>query len=236
MTSIGEQLNGALAEYLIVPEEAVYKIPDEIPWDNVPIAEPLSCVVNGVAKTNLQPGESAAVYGAGPMGLLWLCLLRRRGAGTLLSVEPTEKRAQTALKVGADHVINPTKVDPVAEIARLTGGRGADVVAELVGKPEAVELAIRSTAYGGRAVIMSTCRPESTATFKPYELMRYERRIMGTYISNGNFQIAIETLRRGFIPTDIIISHRLPLQQIHQAMQLNKRGESVKTLILPNTS
>jgi threonine dehydrogenase-like Zn-dependent dehydrogenase len=186
-----------------------------------------------VVKTQVQPGESAVVYGAGPMGLFWLCLLRRSGAGTLISVEPREKRAEAARKVGADAVIDPTKVDPAAEIKRLTDGRGADVVAELVGRPEAVELAIKSAAYGGRVVIMSTCKPDTIVGFSPFELMRSERKIMGSYISNGNFQLAIDALSKGFIPTEVFITHRLPISEIHRAFELNRKGESIKTLILP---
>ena len=162
-----------------------------------------------------------------------LSLLRRTGAGTLIAVEPREKRAEAARKLGANAVIDPTKIDPVAEIKRLTDGRGADVVAELVGRPEAVELAIKSASYGGRVVIMSTCRPDAIAGFSPFDLMRFERKIMGTYISNGNFQFAIDALAKGFIPTDVFITHRLPIREIHRAFELNKRGESIKTLILP---
>jgi len=234
MVALSEQIDGAYAEYLVAPERAIYKVPNELPWNVVPLAEPLSCVVNGMVKTQIQPGESAAVYGAGPMGLLWLSLLRRSGAGTLISVEPKEKRAQAALKVGADAVIDPTKVDPITEIKRLTNDRGADVVAELVGKTATVELAIKSAAYGGRIVVMGICSPDAGASFLPFELMRYEKKIMGTNISNGNFQLAINELAKGLIPTDVIITHQLSIRDIHRAFELNKRGESLKTLVVMN--
>ena len=233
MVALGEHANGAFAEYLVAPESVIFKVPDDMPWDIIPLAEPLSCVVNGVVKTQLQPGENAVVYGAGPIGLLWLSLLRRSGAGTLISVEPREKRAEAARKVGADFVIDPTKVDPVAEVMRVTDGRGADVAAELVGRTDTIEFAIRSAAYGGRVIIMGTSKPDALACFAAYELMRYEKRIMGSYISNGNFQLAIDELAKGFIPADVIITHRLPIREIHLALELNKRGESIKTLILP---
>jgi len=167
------------------------------------------------------------------MGLLWLSLLKRSGAGTLISVEPRDARARAALKVGADHVIDPKQKNPVEEVFRLTNGRGADVSAELIGRPETVELAIKSAAYGGRVVIMGVCRPDAKASFNPFEIMRYERKIFGSYIANGNVDLAIEELSKGFIKSDVFITHKVPLKEIDRAINLNMKGESVKTLILP---
>ena len=167
------------------------------------------------------------------MGLLWLSLLKRSGAGTLISVEPKETRAQAALRVGADYVIDPTQKNPVEEVFRLTNGRGANVAAEFIGRPETVELAIKSTSYGGRVVIMGVCGPDTKAAFNPFELLRYERKIMGSYIANGNVDLAIEELSKGFIKSEIFITHKVPLKEIDRAINLNKKGESVKTLIIP---
>jgi len=233
MISLGEQIDGGYAEFLVAPESAVFKFPDITPWDVIPLAEPLSDVVNGVSKAQIRPGESAVVYGAGTMGLLWLSLLKRSGAGTLISVEPREARAQAALRVGADYVIDPTQKNPVEEVFRLTNGRGADVAAELIGRTETVELAIKSAAYGGRVVIMGVCRPDAKASFNPFEIMRFERKIFGSYIANGNVDLAIEELSKGFIKSDVFITHKVPLKEIDRAVNLNKKGESVKTLILP---
>jgi threonine dehydrogenase-like Zn-dependent dehydrogenase len=233
MISLGEQIDGGYAEFLVAPESAVFKFPDSTPWDVIPLAEPLSDVVNGVSKAQIRPGESAVVYGAGTMGLLWLSLLKRSGAGTLISVEPREARAQAALKVGADHVIDPTQKNPVEEVFRLTNGRGADVAAELIGRPETVELAIKSAAYGGRVIIMGVCRPDAKASFNPFEIMRFERKIFGSYIANGNVDLAIEELSKGFIKSDVFITHKVPLKEIDRAINLNRKGESVKTLIMP---
>jgi len=233
IVSIGENINGGYADYVIAPETAVFRFPDSTPWDVIPLAEPLSDVVNGVSKAQIRPGESAVVYGAGTMGLLWLTLLKKSGAGTLISVEPREKRAKAALEVGADYVIDPTKKDPIQEVFRLTNNRGADVAAELIGRPDTVEQAIKSASYGGRIVIMGVCRPDAVGSFSPFEIMRYERKIMGSFIANGNVDLAIEELSKGFIKTEVFITHKIPLDEIARAFELNKKGESVKTLIVP---
>jgi threonine dehydrogenase-like Zn-dependent dehydrogenase len=233
IVSIGENIDGGYTDFLVAPESAVFRFPDSTPWDVIPLAEPLSDVVNGVSKVQIRPGETAVVYGAGTMGLLWLSLLKKSGAGTLISVEPREKRAKAALEVGADYVIDPFKKDPVQEVFRLTNSRGADVAAELIGRPETVEQAIKSAAYGGRVLIMGVCKPDAMGSFSPFEIMRYERKIMGSYIANGNVDLAIEELAKGFIKTDVFITHKIPIADIAQAFELNRKGESVKTLIIP---
>ncbi|MFI5419946.1 MAG: alcohol dehydrogenase catalytic domain-containing protein [Nitrososphaerales archaeon] len=233
IVSIGENIDGGYADFLVAPESAVFKFPDTTPWDVISLAEPLSDVVNGVSKVQIKPGETAVVYGAGTMGLLWLSLLKKSGAGTLISVEPREKRGRAALEVGADYVIDPSKKDPVQEVFRLTNGHGADVAAELIGRPETVEKAIKSAAYGGRVLIMGVCKPEAVASLNPFEIMRYERKIMGSFIANGNVDLAIEELSKGFIKTDVFITHKIPITDIAQAFELNRNGESVKTLIVP---
>ena len=192
--------------------------------------------MNGVSKAQIRPGESAVVYGAGTMGLLWLSLLKRSGAGTLISIEPREARAQAALKVGADHVINPNQKNPVEEVFRLTNGRGADVAAELIGRPETVELAIKSAAYGGRVVIMGVCRPDVKASFNPFEIMRFERKIFGSYIAEWKRQPRDRRTGEGFHKIGGLHHPQSSAERDKPAVYLNRRGESVKTLILPEAS
>lgn len=234
MVSMGDHADGGYAEYLLAPQGAVYRFPSSTPWDVIPLAEPLSDIVNGMNKIHLIPGETAVVYGAGPMGLLWLSLLKKGGAGTLIAVEPRDRRADAAYKVGADHVINPAKGDAVHEVMRLTGAKGADIAVEAVGRVDTVEAAIESSAYGGRVVLMGRLNPETKASFRPDVVLRSEKKIIGTYAGFGCIPMAIEELAKGFIKTDVFITHRLPLEDIMQAVEFNRRGESIKTLVIPS--
>jgi Zn-dependent alcohol dehydrogenase len=81
---------------------------------------------------------------------------------------------------------------------------------------------------------MGVCKPDSLATFSPYEVMHAERRIMGTFIANGSVPLAIEELAKGFIRTDLFVTHKIPLREIGRAVDLNRSGESVKTLVIPD--
>jgi threonine dehydrogenase-like Zn-dependent dehydrogenase len=108
---------------------------------------------------------------------------------------------------------------------------GADVCVEVIGKVETVEAAIHSSAHGGRVIIMGTCRPEAFAKFSPFDIMRYEKDILGSHTQAASFRTAIETLDAEFVPVDTIVTHQIPLRQIDQAFKLNKTGESVKTIV-----
>lgn len=97
--------------------------------------------------------------------------------------------------------------------------------------PYFFEAALQSSAYGGRVVIMGTCRPEAQAKFSPFDIMRYEKDILGTHTQVASFRPAIEMLDAGFVPVDVIVTHEIPLKEIDKAFSLNRKGEAVKTVI-----
>ena len=229
LVSIGEDIDGGFATYVVAPEKAVYKVPDRMDWKTAALTEPFSCVINGFRRAGVKPSESAVVYGAGPMGLFWISLFRRAGLRRILSVEIAPKRRAAAIKVGADMGIDPTTEDPIKRVLEETGG--ADVVVEVIGKVETVEAAIRSLGRGGRAVLMGTVRGGAEARFSPSAIMRYEREILGTFTQNATFRPAIEMLDAGFIPTDVIVTHEVPLEEIGRAFALSKSGEAIKAIV-----
>lgn len=231
LVSIGEDINGGFATFMLAPEGAVYKIPEKMNWKTAALTEPFSCIVNGFLRARVKPSESAVVYGAGPMGLFWVSLLRKAGARKIMSVEVAPKRREAARNVGADVTIDPSSQNPVKRVMEETGGLGADIGVEVIGKIETVEAALQSSAYGGRVVIMGTCRPDALARFSPFDIMRYEKDIIGTHTQAASFRTAIEMLNAGFVPVDSIVTHEIPLKEIDRAFSLNKKGEAVKTII-----
>lgn len=104
----------------------------------------------------------------------------------------------------------------------------------MIGKIETVEAAIRSSANGGRIVIIGTCKPDATAKFSPFDLMRYEKDILGSHTQAASFRMAIEMLDAGCVPVNVIVTHKIPLDEIDRAFTLNKTGESVKTVVMMN--
>jgi threonine dehydrogenase-like Zn-dependent dehydrogenase len=157
--------------------------------------------------------------------------LRKAGTRKIISVEIAPKRREAARKVGADVAVDPSSENPVNRVMEETGGLGADVGVEVIGKVETVEAAIQSSANGDRVVIMGTCRPEAFAEFSPFDIMRYEKDILGSHTQAASFRSAIEMLDSGFVPVDVIVTHEIPLEEIETAFSLIKKGEAMKTVI-----
>jgi threonine dehydrogenase-like Zn-dependent dehydrogenase len=143
---------------MAAPEKAVYRILGEMDWTTAALTEPFSCIVNGFLRARVKPAETAVIYGAGPMGLFWVSLFTKAGARKIVSVEIAPKRREAGKKVGAHVTIDPSHEDPVKGVLEETGGLGVDVGVEVIGRVETAEAAIRSSANGGRVVIMGTCR------------------------------------------------------------------------------
>lgn len=141
-------VNGAFAEYTLVPEEAIGKIPTEMSFDQGAFVEPLGCCIHGVDVSRAGIGDVVVLIGAGPIGLLLLQLIKLVGASQIFAVDMKDERLELAATLGADIVINPSKQDPVGRLRDLTQGKGADVVIEAVGSPIAVRQAVQMVRQG----------------------------------------------------------------------------------------
>ena len=119
---IGSMRDGGAAEYCVVPDRMIYEVSPQMPSDLASLAEPLACVLNGSKRAGVHPGESALVIGAGPIGLLYLMLLKAAGAEPLIVSEPSANRAARARELGADLIVDPTASDVGDEARRATGG------------------------------------------------------------------------------------------------------------------
>lgn len=130
---IGFQLPGCFSEYAMLPEIALTRVDDNISDAEAACLQSLSDSVASVETANLRIGDSVALFGQGSMGLECMQIARCSGAGRIIAVDVREEACQMAHELGADHVINASKEDPVAAIRDLTGGNGADVVFECAG-------------------------------------------------------------------------------------------------------
>jgi 2-desacetyl-2-hydroxyethyl bacteriochlorophyllide A dehydrogenase len=233
MVELGITRDGGFAEALRAPLEAVYKIDDRISWKAAALVEPLSCVVHGFAKTRIKPEETAVVYGAGPMGLLWISLLKRAGARKVISVEPAERRRAAARDLGADLTVDPAAQDPVHAVSEATDGRGADVAVEMVGRRETTESGVRSVGAGGRVVVMGVARHEVRSVVSPFEIMANEIEILGSNANSYGFVPAIRMVESNALPVEKIVSHELSLEGIQEAFNMCRSGEALKVLVHP---
>ena len=175
------------------------------------------------------PGESALVLGAGPIGLQFTLLLRAAGVRTLLVAEISAYRSAHARACGADLTINPREEDLATAVRRETR-LGADVVVDAVGT--LLEDALRCVRKGGR-ILLFGMHEHARPAVRQYDITKYEIQILGTYIARGTFPLAVRLLESGRIDFGQLITHRLPLTQIHQGIDLLRRGAAVKVAVIP---
>jgi len=230
MRTLGIHLDGGFAQYNAAPQSAVYKVPEDMDWRDVALVEPVSCVINGVRRSGIGLGDSVAIIGAGPIGLIWAALSKEAGATKVIVSETVPARQEAARKLGADSVVDPRRTNVVEAVKAETEG-GVDVAVEVVGNPLTVQQAVQMIGFGGRAVLFGTCPEESQVNLKPYDLMRHEKGILGSFAANFTFRPAIEAMYRKQVRSDILFTHQFNVQEIYKAIEVHRAGKSIKVLI-----
>jgi 2-desacetyl-2-hydroxyethyl bacteriochlorophyllide A dehydrogenase len=229
MTTLGIFRHGGLAQFSLAPARALHRIDQAVPLDRATLAEPLSCVLHAFEKSALVPGESVAILGAGPIGLLFAMLFRAAGAGKILVVEPVEFRRRMAEQFGVDYALDPAAGDIVAEVKAATRV-GTDVVVDAAGTllPEAVNLVRR----GGR-VLLFGMNQHANRTLNQYVVTRHEISILGSFIQRTAFPKVVKILEAGLLPVEKLVTHRLPLGEVYTGLEAMKQGQAIKVAVSP---
>jgi threonine dehydrogenase-like Zn-dependent dehydrogenase len=227
-TTMGIFRDGGLARFAAAPASACHVVSKDLPSEIAALTEPLSCVVNGVEQARLLPGEAVAVFGAGPIGLLFLSLFRAAGAGRLIVVEPTELRRDTAKRMGADVCLDPSTCDPALAVRDVTSGEGADVVVDAVG--DQLGSALSAVRVGGRVLLFgmnSRARPD----VRQYDITRNELTVLGAYVGSNVFPKAARILASGLVELGPMISHRVSLEELPNALDAIREGRAMKVIV-----
>jgi L-iditol 2-dehydrogenase len=203
--------HGAYAEFVAVPQNVLYPLPPELPFEHAALIEPVSVALHAVDLLKIKPGERAVVVGSGMIGLLVIQALRAAGCRDVTAVDIDSGRLQLARELGATHTIDSKKTDAVAAVLELTDGRGADVAAEVVGNTAALSTAVRSVARGGRVVLVGNISPEVELPLQI--VVARELTILGSCASAGEYPRAIELVANGSIRVAPLISALAPLSE-----------------------
>lgn len=157
MNVVGVTREGAMAEYLLVPQESLVPIPNELPLEYGALTEPYSVALHGVDMTDIKPGQTAAIIGAGPIGLCLLAELKRRGIEEVYITDLRAGRLKIALEMGASAVVNSQLENLEKKLNELTTGAGVDYVFECVGVPDTMRDAPGLVRQGGTVVYLGIC-------------------------------------------------------------------------------
>ena len=225
----GLDVNGGFAQYVALPASACAKISRELPTEVAIFAEPMVCVVSAMRKIGFNIGETALVLGAGPIGLYFIQMLKASGAKKIIASEVSPFRTKYAYESGADIVVDPTKEDLRAIVARETT-YGVDVAIDAVGT--LIAEAIENTRAEGRIMLfgMNTLKTE---TINQSQITRKNLTIHSNYINAYMFTTMIDLLESGLLPLQKLVTHRLPLSRIHEGIEAMRRGEALEVVIDP---
>ena len=225
--TIGTTIDGAFAPYVRAPQQAFYTIGDAVASDDALFFEPLSCVVGAAARLPFQAGDAVAIIGAGPMGLLFAQMYRTLGAGKILVADISAYRLDFARKIGVDAALNPTNVKVEEEVKEMTG-IGADIVIDAVGNQ--INTAIKLVRRGGH-VLLFGLRPHDHPAVNQYTITRYDLTVHGAFVGLKPFAQTIKLLQSGRIHPSALITHRLPLSELVQGVELMRSGQAMKVIV-----
>jgi 2-desacetyl-2-hydroxyethyl bacteriochlorophyllide A dehydrogenase len=221
----GNTIHGAQAEYLLVPhaQANLAKIPDELTDEQVILlADIASTGISAAESAELKIGDTAAVFAQGPIGLCATAGARLKGASLIIGVESDPARAAMAKRMGADVVLNFKECDVVAEIRRLTDGRGVDVAIEALGTQETFESALRSLKAGGTLSSLGVYSGKLSVPIEPFAAGLGDHKIVTTLCPGGK-----ERMRRLMamvlhkrLDLTPLLTHHFKLDQITEAYEL----------------
>ncbi len=225
---------GGFAEYTTFPANFVHKLPEGMTFEEGALIEPVAVAVHAVRKGRMLEGESAIVFGAGPIGLSVIAATRAAGARKVLAVEIAEKRREYARKLGADHVLNPRQVKLNEEIMKLTDGRGVDVAFETAGVAATLLSAVESVGPDGRVVIVSIW--EKPVELNPNLFVLTEKQLIGTLAYRDVFPATMALIADKRIDASQFITAKIKLDQIVEGgfeELINHKDRHVKILVSP---
>ncbi len=232
--------NGAYAEYIRIPERIVrrnmYEVPDHVSYQDAALVEPLACVLRGLEESGVRPGDTVAVIGLGPIGMMFVRLAKAVCNARVIAIGRRPQQLLRASRMGADEtVLNCDGADVVGLVHEMTGGRGADVVIEAVGLPEVWQLAIKLLRRGGVVNFFGGC-PDGTNLSLDTNLLHYSELTCKASFHHTPALIrkALDLVSRGYVGAKDFVNHSEPLTNLLQVMQhLMSHNGHLKTAIIP---
>jgi S-(hydroxymethyl)glutathione dehydrogenase/alcohol dehydrogenase len=226
---------GTFAEEMVVPKQAVVKIPDDVPYE---IGALIGCgVTTGVGAAlntaKVKPGSSVVVFGAGGVGVAAIQGARIAGAAEIVAVDTVETKLKEALRFGATRGVLPDEVDKTN--TELNEGEGFDYAFECIGIPQTVRAAYDAVRRGGTAVIVGAGKSDAMVEFNCFELFFMEKKLLGSYYGSADvrseFLRLIALWKAGRLDLDGMISARLDISKAQDAFDALKRGEVVRQVL-----
>ena len=226
-------VDGSLAQFSAGNEIWMNKF-DHVSFEEASLAEPLSCVLNGIRNSGVKAGDRVAIVGAGQIGLMLLQVARMLGAKTIV-IDVRSDRLSVAERLGAEHVIDSSATDPVARVRELTAGDGADAVIVAIGSNQAIETGMHLVGPMGTVNLFASSSPPTNVSIDPNLVHSVEVSIIGSYDkTRGDLQEATRLLDERRIDVKSLITHIYDLEHTADALSAMEKGEGIKLVVKPN--
>jgi L-iditol 2-dehydrogenase len=230
-------VNGAYAEYIALPPRLVarnlVRIPPGVPAARAAFAEPVACCLRAVDAAPLRSGDTVVILGHGPLGLLLGLLARAAGARVVLTGKSGPRLTQ-AHTLGFAACLDIAGVEDPVGLIRHTAGDDVRCAIDATGRPEAWEQAVAVTAKGGAVVLFGGCAPGTSIRVDTQRLHYEELRLVGVFHHTpATIRLAVTMLVEGRLDPSPLVTHRMGLEAVPEALALMSRGEALKVLIQP---
>lgn len=221
---------GGFAEYVLAPKANIYPI-GALPYAEAAFIRPLSCVAYGLRRLQLPVGANALIYGAGTIGLLMLQLVKKGGAGQVVSVDAKPEKLDVARRLGASAVV--LAGERADATLREISGLGYDVVIDCTGVPGVVEHLFAHVRDEGTLLFFGVNPTEAMIKVSPYDVYKKDLTILGSFALRYTFHQAIALLGSGSVEVGPLLAARLPIDRFSEALALSGTGDVLKVQIQP---
>jgi len=230
---LGVDVDGSFAEYVRIPERNAWPIPKEVPLETASILEPLGNAIHAASATELA-GDHVVIFGCGPVGLSAIAVAKMSGAVSVTAVDINGYRLRLAHEMGADVAIDSSKSNPVDEILKETGGHGAGVVLEMSGSEVAIRQGFKVLRNGGTLVFFGLPSKEVHLNVADDIIFKeaFVRGIVGREMFKTWFRMEA-LLKSGKLNLQPLITHRMPLDELEDAMKIVGSGNCGKVVLKP---
>lgn len=231
-------VNGAYGEYIALPPRLVARnvvgIGPRLAASSAAFAEPLACALLGVERGRVEAGMTVVIWGHGPMGCLLALVAGQRGARVVI-VGKAGWRLDRVRELGLGTCVDaPSVPDMVGHLRGLSGGRGPDVTVDATGRPEVWEQAIEGVGRGGTVILFGGCAPGTSVRVDTRRAHYEELTLVGAFHHTpAMIRRAVELLESKAIEPAGLLTHRMGLGQVKEALALMERGETMKVLVDP---
>lgn len=229
-SATGVTYDGGFAEYCTVSEKQVYRLKEDVTFEEAAMCEPVGCCVHGIDRANIKTGDVVLIIGGGTIGLIMLQLAKISGAAVVIISEPIEIKRRKALELGADIAVNPLEED-LFDIMKKNGIYKINVAIECVGRENTMKDAVKYAGQGANVVFFGVSEPDSEIPVKPYELFQKELNITASFVNPFTHGRAVELVNSHKLRLADLISDRIPLDEIEKAFEIG--GKNGKMIIIP---